>query len=360
MKIYKTLIINKLNNYNWNDEEIEKVKQYLLYNTLPRLNSKRFIEKYKDFELRDNKIYFTPLNLEVVPNDNKQQVLKDFYDDFKAIANGKTAFYKKIIDKYLNIKRKDVSEFLGKQPAYQLNTDYKHIVNKPILASSCGERLAVDLVDMQKYNDNNEGYNFILTAIDYFSRKVWAKALKDKKSQTVRDGLASIFEEMTITPHILQSDNGREFKNYNSINWLKEQNIKPIFTLSYAPESNGLIENFNKQLRRMIREIFIRSNDLNWINYLDIMVDSKNESYNSTIKAKPNLIWNEDNFYNTVKDRQQNNDQIEVNDENANPETVRQEIVGNIKQKAKKQLEKNKITELNVGDHVRVKMSAIY
>ena len=103
MKIYKTMIINKLNNYNWSDEQIDIVKEYLLYNTLPRYNSKRFIEKYKDFEVRDNKIYFTPLNLEVVPNDNKQQVLKDFYDDFKAIANGKTAFYKKIVDKYLNM-----------------------------------------------------------------------------------------------------------------------------------------------------------------------------------------------------------------------------------------------------------------
>ena len=134
MKYYKNIVINKFNNYDWSNEQIDIVKEYLLYNTLPRYNSKRFIEKYKDFEVRDNKIYFTPLNLEVVPNDKKEETLKDFYDDFKAIANGKTAFYKKIVDKYLNIKRKDVSEFLGKQPAYQINTDYKHIVNKPILA----------------------------------------------------------------------------------------------------------------------------------------------------------------------------------------------------------------------------------
>ena len=57
MKIYKTLIINKLNNYNWSDEEIEKVKQYLLNGILPQTKKKRFIEKYKDFEIKDNKIF---------------------------------------------------------------------------------------------------------------------------------------------------------------------------------------------------------------------------------------------------------------------------------------------------------------
>jgi transposase InsO family protein len=51
---------------------------------------------------------------------------------------------------------------------------------------------------------------------------------------------------MTIKPHIIQSDNGSEFKNYYTINWYKENDIQYIFTLPYAPESNGLIENFNK------------------------------------------------------------------------------------------------------------------
>ncbi len=95
MKIYKTLIINKLNNYNWSDEEIEKVKQYLLNGILPDRNKKRFIEKFKDFEIRDDKLYFKPLNLNVIPNDKKQETLKHFYDNFQSIGNGKVIFIKK-------------------------------------------------------------------------------------------------------------------------------------------------------------------------------------------------------------------------------------------------------------------------
>ena len=359
MKFYRTIIINKLNNYDWSDEQIERVKQYLLYGTLPNYKTKRFIEKYKDFEVKENKIFFKPLNLEVIPNDKKQQTLKNFYDDFKAIGNGKVAFYKKISSHYINIKRSECSDFLSKQSTYQINTEIKHITNKPILASACGERLAVDLISMDNLSEHNNNFNYILTAIDYFSRKVWAKPLINKTSDNVRDGLQLIFNDMTIKPHLLQSDNGREFKNYDSIAWLKENNIKPVFSLPYSPESNGLIENFNKQLRKMIKEIFIRTNNLNWVDYLQIMVDNKNETFNSTIKAKPNDIWNKDSFYDNVKTKTRELP-VSLTKNSLDPEALRIQTKENIKKQAKRQLERTHIEELNIGDHVRVKMSALY
>jgi hypothetical protein len=89
------------------------------------------------------------------------------------------------------------------------------------LTSKCQKKKFSFLAEnLEEYNRH---YNYILTAIDYFSRKVWARPLKNKEAETIRNALESIFTEMTITPHILQSDNGREFKNYNSINCLKDK-----------------------------------------------------------------------------------------------------------------------------------------
>lgn len=351
-------LLNTLNNYDWSDEQIQIVKNYILNGVLPSHKIKRFIEKYKDFEVKDNKIFYKPLNLEVIPNDKRDETLKRFYDEFKAIGSGKISFYKKITSHYININREYCSQFLSMQPVYQMNTQHKHIVNKPILASACGERLAVDLVSVNNLAKHNDGNNQILTAIDYFSRKVWARPLKNKKKETVLDGLKSIFEEMTIKPHIIQSDNGSEFKNYYTINWYKEQNIQYIFTLPYAPESNGLIENFNKQLRKMMREIFIRTNDLNWLDYLQACVDSKNTQYNKTTKHTPNQLWNEDSFYTNVQNRRRQLPPSLVT--GVSPEEIRIQARENIKEKAKKQIERTTIDELNVGDHVRVKMSSLY
>ena len=45
---------------------------------------------------------------------------------------------------------------------YQINTEIKHITNKPILAFSCGERLAIDLISVDKVSEFDKGYNLYI------------------------------------------------------------------------------------------------------------------------------------------------------------------------------------------------------
>jgi hypothetical protein len=52
-----------------------------------------------------------------------------------------------------------------------------------------------------------------------------------------------------------------------------------------------LCENFNKYLRKIILEIFIRTNDLNWIDYLDDCIYNRNHSKQNTIKFIPADVW---------------------------------------------------------------------
>ena len=119
--------------------------------------------------------------------------------------------------------------------------------------------MAINLISVENLSEYNKGNDYILTAIDYFSRKVWARPLKNKEASTVLEALKSIFIEITFKPQIFQSDNRTEFKNYDTIAWYKENNIKYTVTLPYAPESNGLLENVNNQLKKMFRDIFIRN-----------------------------------------------------------------------------------------------------
>ena len=48
----------------------------------------------------------------------------------------------------------------------------------------------------------------------------------------------------------------------------KDNKITLKLSMSYQPTSNALIENFNNLLRKMIRERFVRHNNLNWIDHL--------------------------------------------------------------------------------------------
>ena len=57
-----------------------------------------------------------------------------------------------------------------------------------------------DLADMQPLAPQNEGYRFISTVIDVFSRKGWAKAVKSKKIQDIKPAFQQIFREHGDTP----------------------------------------------------------------------------------------------------------------------------------------------------------------
>ena len=60
--------------------------------------------------------------------------------------------------------------------------------------------------------------------------------------------------------------------------------IKQEFTLSYTPQSNGLVENLNNQIRKILREMFLRNNNTIWYDKLKLVAKNKNNQKKSTIK----------------------------------------------------------------------------
>ena len=73
--------------------------------------------------------------------------------------------------------------------------------------------------------------------------------------------------------------------------WMKENNIVYIKTLSYTPTSNGLVEGKNRRIREVLRELMIRNNNRNCTNSLQLVCDNLNSQRNGTTKQKPSSIW---------------------------------------------------------------------
>jgi len=67
-------------------------------------------------------------------------------------------------------------------------------------------------MDFSKLAPYNNNYKWILSVIDLFTKKAWVAALKNKTASEVWNALKKILDEMDETPHIIQSDNGNEFK----------------------------------------------------------------------------------------------------------------------------------------------------
>lgn len=347
----------KLNNYIYTDEYLDLVKEFLLTQKIDMPNwsdNKKLVfrRRYngKNWKVIDNKIIYTPRNLEVVYKEDIPEKLENLYKDPKVgIGMGLRSFYNKVVDKYLGIKRDDIEAFLKSQTSYQLTKNPTKITNKPIITEYPNDRWQSDLVDMSnvaKHNKiKNVSQNWILTVIDNFSKYVFAVPLPDKEAGTCLRGFQSIIQnqaEGTI-PKTLQTDNGPEFVNATIHNWAKEQNIHLSRSASYQPTSNALIENFNNILRKMIREGNIRNNSLNWVDHLSDYLYNRNHSKHGTTKYKPVELWREG--------------REKLTKENTTPELI--EASDRIKEKGRKALARNKAGDLNIGDHVRILLSSI-
>jgi hypothetical protein len=76
---------------------------------------------------------------------------------------------------------------------------------KMILSKKVGSRFQMDLIEMPPYQD----YCYILRVIDHLSKCGYVRPIKARSSVEVGNALLSIVST-SITPQILQSDNGGE------------------------------------------------------------------------------------------------------------------------------------------------------
>ena len=76
-----------LNNYNYSDESINEVKNFLLNNIYPEridtnYKKKIYASKWRPFVINDDKLFYRPLRLYVIPDGDKQRILKEMYDNY--------------------------------------------------------------------------------------------------------------------------------------------------------------------------------------------------------------------------------------------------------------------------------------
>ena len=98
----------------------------------------------------------------------------------------------------------------------------------------------------------NEGYKFLLTCIDVFSKFAWVVPLKNETGESLVNGFQSILD-LGRSPEKLQTDKGTEFLNRNFQSFLKEKNIHFFTTNSKLKAS--VVERFNRTLKLGCRNI---------------------------------------------------------------------------------------------------------
>lgn len=154
-----------------------------------------------------------------------------------------------------------------------------------VITTGINDIFAADLADMSQFADENDGYKYLLTVIDCFSRFAWAVPIKDKKGDTVLDAFKEIVVKSKRKPNRLWVDQGKEFVNHKMVHWLKENNILIYHT--YGEHKASICERFNRTLKSLMwRRLTYEQND-KWIPILPELLHEYNNTKHSAIKMTP-------------------------------------------------------------------------
>ena len=111
-------------------------------------------------------------------------------------------------------------------------------------------KLSCDLIGPLPTTNRNS--NFVFVANDMFSKKIYTRAIPNKKSSTTLEALKSIVYGNPRLPETIVSDNGLEFAGEFKL-WLEAMGIKHWHSSPYHPQSNGLTERSNATLKQRLK-----------------------------------------------------------------------------------------------------------
>jgi len=142
---------------------------------------------------------------------------------------------------------------------------------------------------MSKWARSNNSRRYAVSIIDCFSKYAWLLLITQKKTEKVLEVLRQFFKEHT--PKVLQSDNGGEFINASMKELLEDLHIKHLSSLPYKPSSNGQVKRFNRTIKGMIMQYMAASNLRRYLDVLPKIVENYNNTYHTTIKSTPAVVW---------------------------------------------------------------------
>jgi len=214
------------------------------------------------------------------PNQLKA-VLKRIYFDPKQPSSfsGVDALYRRAKEETTcHITRDFIKKWLSDVPSYSLHKPARkkfprlhYVVDGPY------EQMQADLLDFGALVEYNEAYRYLLVVMDIFSRMVWIYKLKTKTAKDLKTGLAHIFKECGFYPKKFQSDKGTEFKNVLVQKFLKDHNITWFATENQEIKCSH-VERFHQTLERRLHRYFTHNQTRNWIDSVQDIVDSYNQT----------------------------------------------------------------------------------
>ena len=149
------------------------------------------------------------------------------------------------------------------------------------------ERIALDILGELPQTEN--GNRYIVVIADYYTKWTESFPMPNMEARTV----VKILVEAVITrfgvPRIIHSDQGKQFESELFSQMCRLLHIEKTRTTPYHPQSDGMVERFNKTLACML-SMYVDENQRNWDEQLPYVMMAYRSSQHETTGMTLNLL----------------------------------------------------------------------
>lgn len=158
----------------------------------------------------------------------------------------------------------------------------------PIKVTGIFKRIGIDIKGPLPITKN--GNKYIIVAMDYFSKWPEAKAIPNAKADTVAE---FIYKEIICrhgVPDEILSDRGTSFINQVVDGLCDKFQTKHRLTSSYRPQTNGMIERFNRTIGECIAKL-LSDKEKEWDEYIDAVLLAYRTMKHESTKFTPAQLY---------------------------------------------------------------------
>ncbi|CAG2255790.1 Retrovirus-related Pol polyprotein from transposon 17.6,Retrovirus-related Pol polyprotein from transposon 297 [Mytilus edulis] len=290
-----------------NDPDLKLVKQWLTDGQRPLYNEvsgKGFFirslwSQFNSLELQDDLVFRHFYDNErkvvklqaVIPLSERKQVLHFCHDAKYAGHLGMRKTLEKIRQSYYwPGLQADVRAYVAgcdKCAMRKTPTKKKRAPMAIVETSSPMERLATDILGELPETEN--GNRYILVVSDYYTKWTESFPMPNMEASTV---VKIIVEEVIArfgVPSWIHSDQGRQYESRLFQEVCKVLDIKKTRTTPYHPQSDGMVERFNKTLATML-SAYVQEHQRDWDKYIPFVMMAYRASEHDTTGQTPNRL----------------------------------------------------------------------
>ena len=228
----------------------------------------------------------------VLPYSERRAVLSQYHDECSSAHLG----FKKTLGKikanfYWPGLQKDVKLYVaGCKKKCQRRKALTTNVKSPNKIVTCGARLEYIATDiLGELPMSNKGNRYILVVSDFLTK--WTEGFQMANMEAA--SVAKIIVEKVITrygtPSMIHSDQGFQYESHLFTEICRLFNVKKTHTTPYHPQSDGMVERFNKTLATML-SAYVDEHHADWDEHLPYVMMAYRAAVHETTGTTPNKM----------------------------------------------------------------------